>query len=60
MKGLTGVESVSDSLEQSTAQVVYDESMVSVEQMKKAIIEEGYSTTDAAVKEEPRMEEEKI
>ena len=58
LQRLDGVISVSVSLENSSAELVYEEETITVEQMKKAIVEEGYST-DASVPEKPEEKEEK-
>jgi len=58
LQKLEGVNSVRVSLENSNAEVTYEDRSISVEQMKRAIGEEGYST-DGPVQEQLKKEGQK-
>ena len=48
IRQLSGVESANVDLQKKTVTVQYDESQVSVQQMKEAISEEGYEVVDVS------------
>jgi len=58
LQKLEGVNSVKVSLEHSNTEVTYEDGSTSVDRMKQAIVEEGYST-DGPVQEQLIKEEEK-
>jgi Cu+-exporting ATPase len=58
LQKLQGVNSVKVSLENSRAEVVYEEGSTNIEQMRQVIIEEGYST-DGPAQAELKKEDEK-